>query len=166
MLHLWSTERLLYGMEWHNERSEGQNEALKLIFIWLSASLNKCSEVKWQADRDRHWGDLYSHPNLYGRTKGGRWRATQRVQSGRDEWTECECVTEQECVFVPGSSLWQRWKTGTLMVLADGSTPEEAASLSLRTRPRRDGGRGGVDKALFDWDFRPETNHEDEMQHG
>ncbi len=36
------------------------------------------------------------------------------------------------------------------MVLADGSTPEDAASLSLRTRPRRDGGRGGVDKALFD----------------
>ena len=45
------------------------------------------------------------------------------------------------------------------MVLAEGSTPEEAVSLSLITRPLREGGRGGVDSALLDWDFRPGRTH-------
>lgn len=42
------------------------------------------------------------------------------------------------------------------MVLAEGSTPEEAVNLSLITRPLREGGLGGVDSARLDWDFRPE----------
>lgn len=42
------------------------------------------------------------------------------------------------------------------MVLAEGSTPDEAVSLSLMTRPRRDGGRGGVERARLDWDFKPD----------
>ena len=56
---------------------------------------------------------------------------------------------------VPGSSLWYRWKTGTLIVLAEGSTPDEAVNLSLNTRPLLEGGRGGVERALLDWDFKP-----------
>lgn len=56
---------------------------------------------------------------------------------------------------VPGSSLWYRWKTGTLMVLVEGSTPDEAVNLSLITRPLLEGGRGGVESARLDWDFKP-----------
>lgn len=46
------------------------------------------------------------------------------------------------------------------MVLAEGSTPEEAVNLSLMTRPLLDGGRGGVERARFDWDFKPNNRHE------
>lgn len=42
------------------------------------------------------------------------------------------------------------------MVLADGSTPDEAVNLSLITRPLLDGGRGGVERARLDWDFKPD----------
>lgn len=56
---------------------------------------------------------------------------------------------------LPGRSLWYRWKTGTLMVFAEGSTPEEAVSLSLITRPLLDGGLGGVERARLDCDFKP-----------
>jgi hypothetical protein len=41
------------------------------------------------------------------------------------------------------------------MVLLEGSEEEEAASLSVITRPLLEGGRGGVDRALLDWDFKP-----------
>lgn len=42
------------------------------------------------------------------------------------------------------------------MVLAEGSTPDEAVNLSLITRPLLDGGRGGVERARLDWDFKPD----------
>lgn len=46
------------------------------------------------------------------------------------------------------------------MVLAEGSTLDEAVNLSLMTRPLLDGGRGGVERARFDWDFKPEGREE------
>ncbi len=49
------------------------------------------------------------------------------------------------------------------MVLAEGSTPDEAVNLSLITRPLLDGGRGGVDRARLDWDFKPDGRN---RQHG
>lgn len=42
------------------------------------------------------------------------------------------------------------------MVLAEGSTPGEAVNLSLITRPLLEGGRGGVERARLDWDFKPD----------
>lgn len=42
------------------------------------------------------------------------------------------------------------------MVLAEGSTPDDADNLSLITRPLLDGGLGGVERARLDWDFKPE----------
>lgn len=45
------------------------------------------------------------------------------------------------------------------MVLAEGSTPDEAVNLSLITRPLLDGGRGGVERARLDWDFKPESGN-------
>lgn len=45
------------------------------------------------------------------------------------------------------------------MVLAEGSTPDEAVNLSLITRPLLDGGLGGVERARLDWDFKPEYGH-------
>lgn len=41
------------------------------------------------------------------------------------------------------------------MVLVEGSTPDEAVNLSLITRPLLEGGRGGVESARLDWDFKP-----------
>lgn len=41
------------------------------------------------------------------------------------------------------------------MVLVEGSTPDEAENLSLITRPLLEGGRGGVESARLDWDFKP-----------
>ena len=46
------------------------------------------------------------------------------------------------------------------MVLLEGSEEEEAASLSVITRPLLEGGRGGGNRALLDWDFRPEDQRE------
>lgn len=45
------------------------------------------------------------------------------------------------------------------MVLAEGSTPDDAVNLSLITRPLREGGLGGVDRARLDWDFKPGGRH-------
>lgn len=63
--------------------------------------------------------------------------------------------------MLPGSNLWYRWKTGTLIVLLELSPPvEEPDTLSAITLPRLEGGRGGVDDtALFDWDFKPVTEN-------
>ncbi len=49
------------------------------------------------------------------------------------------------------------------MVLAEGSTPDEAVNLSLITRPLLEGGRGGVERARLDWDFKPDGRG---TQHG
>ena len=42
------------------------------------------------------------------------------------------------------------------MVFAEGSTPDDAVNLSLITRPLLDGGRGGVERARLDCDFKPD----------
>lgn len=51
------------------------------------------------------------------------------------------------------------------MVLAEGSAPDEVVNLSLITRPLREGGLGGVDRARLDWDFKPEGRNRKMQKH-
>lgn len=58
---------------------------------------------------------------------------------------------------LPAKNLWNRWNTGTVIILLAVSAPEEALpNLSGIVLPLLDGGRGGVaDTARLDWDFSP-----------
>lgn len=60
------------------------------------------------------------------------------------------------CGILPAKSLWNRWKTGTVIILLAASAPEVLPILSGIVLPLLDGGRGGVaDTARLDWDFSP-----------